>query len=172
MPDDSRERGKDFSYLDIASSFRAASLLDAFSKQKEGRVTLNRLTAITVAATIVAGASASAAPLSITRPEFASPRELIVQVQYNSVPADVMGGLLGGIVGGALGGGCYFNDCGYDYGPGYYGGGYYGGGYGGAYHAGAYHGGYRGGGVRAGGAYHGGFHGGGHVSGAHGGKTH
>jgi len=136
-------------------------------------VTLNRLTAVAVAGTILAATCASAAPLSIGMPEFVSLPEQIVLVQYNGIPPDVMGGVIGGIVGGALGGGCYFNDCGYDYGGGggYYGGGYTGGGYGGVYHGGGYHGGWGHAGAYRGGAYHGG---GGHGGGSHGGgaKTH
>jgi len=146
--------------------------LGAFAEQKEGCVTLNRLTAVAVAGTILAATCASAAPLSIGMPEFVSLPEQIVLVQYNGTPPDVMGGVIGGIVGGALGGGCYFNDCGYDYGGGgYYGGGYTGGGYGGVYHGGGYHGGWGHAGAYRGGAYHGG---GGHGGGSHGGgaKTH
>ena len=135
-------------------------------------MTLNRLTAVAVAGTILAATCATAAPLSIGRPEFVSLPEQIVLVQYNGIPPDVLGGVIGGIVGGALGGGCYFNDCGYDYGGGgYYGGGYYGGGYGGAYHGGGYRGGWGHAGAYHGGGYHGGaYHGGGgHGGGSHGG---
>jgi hypothetical protein len=115
-----------------------------------------RMTAIAAAATILATVAATAGPISLSRPQGASPDRQIEQVRYRhggAFPAAIIGGILGG----ALSGGCYFNDCGYGYDGGYG----YGGGYGG--------GGGRGGHGGRGGGGHGGGHAGGHAGGGHGG---
>ena len=89
-----------------------------------------RMTAIAAAATILATVAATAGPVSLSRPQGASPDRQIEQVRYRrhrgggAFPAAI----IGGIIGGALSSGCYFNDCGYGYGGYGYGGGYGGGG--------------------------------------------
>ena len=111
-------------------------------------MSLIRITAIAVAATILATAPGSAGPVGLSDPPPSSPDLQIVQIQGGEA---ITGAIIGGILGGATDNGCYLNDCGYGYG---YGGAYGGGGYGG-----------RGGGGGHGGGGHGG---GGHGGGGHG----
>ena len=121
-------------------------------------MSLIRITAIAVAATILATAPGSAGPVGLSDPPPSSPDLQIVQIQGGEA---ITGAIIGGILGGATDNGCYLNDCGYGYG---YGGAYGGGGYGG-----------RGGGGRGhgGGGHGGGGHGGGgHGGGGHGGGGH
>ena len=88
-------------------------------------MSLIRITAIAVAATVLAVAPGSAGPVGLSNPQLSSPDLQIVQIRGgDAIPAAIIGGVLGG----ALNNGCYLNDCGYGYG---YGGGYGGGGYGG-----------------------------------------
>ncbi len=108
-------------------------------------MSLIRITAIAVAATILAAAPGSAGPVGLSNPRLSSPDRQIIQIQGGAaIPAAIIGGILGG----AMDNGCYLNDCGYGYG-------YGGGGYGGR----------RGGGRGHGGGGHGG---GGHGGGGHG----
>jgi len=99
-------------------------------------MSLIRITAIAVAATILATAPGSAGPVGLSNPRLSSPDLQIVQIQGGEA---ITGAIIGGILGGAMNNGCYLNDCGYGYGYGY------GGGYGGrGIHGGGHGGGGRG----------------------------
>jgi hypothetical protein len=93
-------------------------------------MSLIRITAIAVAATVLATAPGSAGPVGSSNPRLSSPDSQIVQIQGGGV---IPGAIIGGIVGGSMDNGCYLNDCGYGYG--------YGGGYGGRGGRGGGHGG-------------------------------
>ena len=116
-------------------------------------MSLIRITAIAVAATILATAPGSAGPVGLSDPPPSSPDLQIVQIQGGEA---ITGAIIGGILGGATDNGCYLNDCGYGYG---YGGGYGGGGYGGGGYGGRGGGGGHGGGGHGGGGHGGGGHG-------------
>ena len=78
-------------------------------------MSLIRITAIAVAATILAAAPGSAGPVGLSNPRLSSPDRQIIQIQGGAaIPAAIIGGILGG----AMDNGCYLNDCGYGYGYG------------------------------------------------------
>jgi hypothetical protein len=114
--------------------------IERFLTTREGRMTLNRLTAITLVGFLALSAPTLANAFTAAGPQLVQAHQQfneVRDVQYRRAPfpANLAAGVIGGIVGGALGNGCYFNDCGYGYDDGYYygNGGYYGGNYGGGY---------------------------------------